>query len=121
MSESKLESFQNKCRRTGRVILVGPLAMGLILPATEAAILAVDGGTDHLEEFDLSIGDGDSSSIDMDIKASVHKDQNDLALALELIPEDVSLTLYGFWGQRLDHQLTVLGEIALWYKSALNH
>lgn len=116
MSESKLESFQNKCRLTGEVIVVGPLAQGLVLPTRPSALLAVDGGADHLSFFDLSIGDGDSSALEMDIVASIHKDQNDLALALELIPREVKVTLFGFWGQRLDHQLTVLGEIALWNK-----
>ncbi len=116
MSESKLESFQNKCRQIGEVIVVGPLAQGFILPTTPMAVLAVDGGTHHLPYYDLSIGDGDSASHEMDIKASIHKDQNDLALALEVIPPSIKVTLVGFWGQRLDHQLTVLGEIALWNK-----
>lgn len=116
MSESKLESFQSKCLKSGEVIVVGPLAHGLELSAPSAAVLAVDGGCEHAVRFDLSIGDGDSSGFQMDIPASIHKNQSDLALALEIIPQGVRTRLYGFWGQRLDHQLTVLGEVTRWHQ-----
>lgn len=115
MSESKLETFQKKCLAFKEVTLVGPLARTLSLDNKERAILAVDGGANH-HSFDLSIGDGDSSTQKLDLKAPVDKNQSDLALALEIIPPGVSVCLYGFWGERLDHQLTVLGEISHWHQ-----
>lgn len=115
MSESKLETFQKKCLSLKVATLVGPLSLHLSFNPQQRAILAVDGGAEK-SAYDLSIGDGDSSTQSLDLMASVDKNQSDLALALEIIPQGVSVELYGFWGERLDHQLTVLGEIFQWHQ-----
>jgi thiamine pyrophosphokinase len=83
-------------------------------------ILAVDGGVKHLNAKDeaLSIGDGDSANLAMDISHPTKKDKSDLSLALEFIGKSPKLVhCYGFTGERLDHQLINFGEFFHYSKS----
>ena len=67
----------------------------------------------------LLVGDGDScreeARAEFDYLCDPNKSQSDLALVLESLPETVKeLTLLGFRGGRLDHELFNLGELSLW-------
>ncbi|WP_127717531.1 hypothetical protein [Halobacteriovorax sp. HLS] len=75
-------------------------------------ILAVDGGVKHLNTKEcISIGDGDSSNIKMDINFPTRKSQSDLQLALEhLSPKNKAIYAFGFLGERRDHEWINLGE-----------
>jgi thiamine pyrophosphokinase len=83
-------------------------------------VMGVDGGvwSEYLSLYDITLGDGDSlkTPLSLDHHYSVDKNESDLALALKLLPPDLSsIELWGFWGGRDDHQLLNLGEIFHWH------
>lgn len=60
----------------------------------------------------FSVGDGDSSEIELDQLLSKEKDFSDLAYCLSQIPNHFStLNLCGFLGHRKDHELMNLAEV----------
>ena len=64
-------------------------------------------------EFVFSVGDGDSlRGGGLDKTLPIDKDHSDLAFVLGSLPSSVNrLSLYGFMGGRLDHELANLGEV----------
>ncbi|ATH08216.1 hypothetical protein BIY24_09715 [Halobacteriovorax marinus] len=106
------QSFTN----AQEINLIGPLDIQENIESSDLPTLIVDGGMNHGLNFpnSISIGDGDSSKLSLDIELSTEKDQSDLACALELILNQVEsckkVNLYGFLGQRKDHELIVIGE-----------
>lgn len=76
-------------------------------------VIFVDGGSVRREGNEgLCVGDGDSSTIPMDIKLDPRKDLSDLSFALSLLPAKVKeIALDGFLGGRRDHELLNLGEV----------
>lgn len=115
--KARLELFQEKAQRLGRVDLVGPLALGQARPdPATGALLAVDGGLAHFPRADFSVGDGDShprpAQAHLDLRLPAEKDRSDLSHALELIPAPVKeIHLYGVWGGRFDHQMMNQGAL----------
>jgi thiamine pyrophosphokinase len=116
MSDHKVESFRGKAQQTGKILLVGPLAATVPwerFPAAHWARLGVDGGAALAApgQFDLTVGDGDSGAVPLDVRWPIHKDATDLELALELLPARLPVTLWGFTGGRPDHQMVVWGAL----------
>jgi len=100
--------------------LIGPIHSEIEVKSIKAApTLFVDGGLNLKSKLNfsidqypsLSIGDGDSSiSHEMDISYPAEKDQTDLQLALELLPDGLKIEAWGFSGERIDHYLANIGE-----------
>ena len=83
----------------------------------------IDGGSRLKDNFhfenalNFSLGDGDSSnhSSQLDIQLPSHKDLTDFEYALINLPGQVDeLQLFGFIGERLDHQLSLLAALDRW-------
>ena len=78
--------------------------------------ITVDGGLVHTSQKTHWIGDGDSlGGLTPPHSNSLYlpqkKDQSDLHWALHLLPEkELKILLWGFMGERQDHQLAVFGE-----------
>ena len=101
-----LKSFNTK-----KLTLIGPLIKERAF--FSPPVVYIDGGT-HLGvvENSFSIGDGDSSSVALDLQLPREKDESDLAYALKNIPEQYNeISLLGFLGGRKDHELINLAEI----------
>ena len=99
-----------------KVLLVGPMA---IQPPPEfGPTLFVDGGTKWQEPSSnpqLSLGDGDSGSRNLDLMFSAKKDASDLSLALDLLPyQSLKIWLWGFLGGEKAHELANFGKVAHW-------
>ncbi len=102
------------------VTLIGPL---LVKPPEKfnQPFIYVDRGTHFRESFrklgvkgycDISVGDGDSSVLPLDINLPKDKDYSDLKFALDLLPSSIKrVNLWGFLGGRRDHEILNLGEI----------
>lgn len=109
--------FFTTIQRLRHAIVVGPLIEFTKFNwPINSPYLWVDGAaaSRHLSPgtWHLSVGDGDSSSLPMDICFSPEKDFSDLAGTLHLLKNKTShLELRGFSGGRIDHQLAVYGEI----------
>ena len=113
-----MEYRTNRIQNEIEILLVGPcpfkkddIYQNLI---KKLPILAIDSCVEHLEDRNLAltIGDGDSTEIEMDIKYNPIKDESDLTLGLNLLgtsPKDIKL--YGFLGNRKDHELINIGEV----------
>ena len=114
------DQFVQKLNNCPVVTLIGPLyekgADSLDHPH-----IFVDRGAVFREEFkqnakdnywDFSVGDGDSSPIELDLTLNPDKDFSDLSFALSLLPKDLKqLNLWGFLGGRRDHELINFGEV----------
>ena len=62
--------------------------------------------------WDFSVGDGDSSPLELDLTLNPEKDFSDLSFALSLLPKELGiLNLRGFLGGRRDHELINFGEV----------
>ena len=102
------------------VTLVGPL---LTKPPEKLnhPFIYVDRGTHFRESirklavkgyYDISVGDGDSSILPLDINLPKDKDYSDLKFALDLLPNTIKrVNLWGFLGGRRDHELLNFGAI----------
>lgn len=79
-------------------------------------LVAVDGGAHFAPRIDVWVGDADSFtgevSSSISFKHPVDKDRSDLSLALGLFkrPLCYKLHLWGFLGERKDHELFNIGE-----------
>ena len=102
------------------VTLVGPLLTKLPEKLNQP-FLYVDRGTHFRESlrklaikgyYDISVGDGDSSILPLDINLPKDKDYSDLKFALDLLPNNIKrVNLWGFLGGRRDHELLNFGAI----------
>lgn len=114
------ENFIHSLNDFDWVNLIGPIHTKIESKSIKPApTLFVDGGLDYKSElsfsFDqfpsLSIGDGDSSRSDeLDVKYPTEKDQTDLQLALDILPNNLTINAWGFSGNRIDHYLANIGE-----------
>lgn len=106
--------------------IVGPLPIKLPLKSKAMPLFYLDGGISHrpafqsakIETLGYCLGDNDSyqgSDNEFDLLLEKKKDMSDFAMALTLIKEaglsPKSLHLYGLYGERLDHQLAIFGEL----------
>jgi thiamine pyrophosphokinase len=114
------KSFEEKLKYLDSITLIGPLLDDSYPYEAKGALIFVDGGANFLTLFSdlkneipsLSLGDGDSSKVELDIKLNPKKDFSDLGFALSLIPQNIkNVFLLGFLGGRRDHEIANLGEI----------
>ena len=100
--------------------VVGPISPDV--PSNSRPTVAVDGGASFVPNCDVWIGDNDSYLEKIDTKNAfffpTDKSFSDLALALSLFENEQNYTLhlYGFLGERRDHELFNIGEISLHLK-----
>ncbi len=109
-------AFLDHLNRTSltAISLVGPLYDAEFTPAEPTVF--IDGGSRFRplqSDFPLiSVGDGDSGSAVLDEILPSEKDYSDLAFVLRNLPAHVArLSLHGFSGGRLDHELANFGEL----------
>lgn len=94
----------------------GPLGPAVTDTFDKLPIIAVDGGANYTSRMDVWVGDADSYTGDIQssaiFKHPVDKDRSDLSLALELFQKPISYKfhMWGFLGERKDHELFNLGE-----------
>lgn len=100
--------------------LIGPMDCETEHIRNDLPTIFVDGGRRHFSEINTNlsyfIGDGDSLEeaqelSDFDHKLPEEKDVSDLGYVLEQIEANKSISMHGFLGGRLDHQLFVMGEV----------
>lgn len=116
----KKKEFQEILAKVSEVTLVGPMLQSQP-QRIDHPFIYVDRGTLFREGikkqakmgyFDISLGDGDSSGMYLDINLPADKDYSDLKFALDLIPSNVAkVNLWGFLGGRRDHELLNFGEV----------
>ncbi len=104
----KISEYLSNFTSVSPISIIGPLYRS---GPMQEPIFFIDGGSNHrINNAGLSVGDGDSSELPMDIPLSTDKDYSDLAYALSSIPSHFSkVYLYGFLGERRDHELFNLG------------
>ncbi len=110
-------TFRNKINEATEIIIAGgrkPEVSWLKKLASNKEVYCVDKGYDYALAADLKIalvcGDGDSSE-NWELAQKTNKvkqyakdkDQTDLQLALEQVPEASNLVITGIWGGRFDH------------------
>jgi thiamine pyrophosphokinase len=114
------DQYIEKLSKSFEVTFIGPLyTKGP--ESFDHPYVFVDRGVIFKEEFtkrakenywDFSVGDGDSSPINLDLTLNPNKDFSDLSFALSLLPKDLKkLNLWGFLGGRRDHEMINLGEV----------
>ncbi|MBX2867239.1 MAG: hypothetical protein KTR18_01080 [Acidiferrobacterales bacterium] len=110
-SKRHSEYFQ-KFQEQSRFTLVGPLVSSN--KVFDDPVIFVDGGSIAREGLKgVTVGDGDSSHIAMDITLNPEKDFSDLSFALGLLPKTaIEVVLEGFLGGRRDHELFNFGEVS---------
>lgn len=111
MKTNNLPSFIKNAKKLN---LIGPCSIDKSKIDYSLSTIIIDGGLEHKLTFkeQFSIGDGDSTSEDLDLLLPKEKDQSDLAVALSKIEQrDTQINLHGFLGGRRDHELIVLGEV----------
>lgn len=97
-------------------VLLGPMGPSLPQTMKHLPVIAVDGGANFAEKFEVWLGDQDSFEGEIQsphiFRHNVEKDQSDLSLAFSLFdgPRQFKLHLWGFLGGRKDHELFNLGE-----------
>ena len=133
----KLDNFLRKITDKQSLIILGPTNLSekdldnLQSLESDTPMLIIDGGLNHIDQLSslkqypiFTIGDNDSNKTERlpDILLEVQKDFSDLSCGLSLI-SDVStenplkVTMLGFLGGRLDHEIINLGEISSFLKS----
>jgi thiamine pyrophosphokinase len=104
------------------VDLVGPLVN--CWRPSKRPVLFIDGGAEFkspLASISASVGDGDSTTLAMDLLLARDKDYSDFDFALRSLPQNVvEIFAYGFIGGRRDHELANLGEAHAFLKARLN-
>lgn len=94
----------------------GPLGPEIPAGFSSMPVVAVDGGAHFAPRIDVWVGDADSYdgeiSSSANFKHPIDKDKSDLSLALSLFNKPLSYKfhLWGFLGERKDHELFNLGE-----------
>ena len=116
--KSKVEQLFAQKKDKKPVYVVGPLATAIPKEIGQSDfVIFVDGGA-RLKSGSptkniLSVGDADSANASLlDVVFPKEKDHSDLALILDsLLPIDSNFSLFGFSGERIDHELFNLGEV----------
>lgn len=116
MTNSKVKDLILKANE---LIFIGPCPYEenpelMELLSKKIPIIAVDKGLENCPTHSLiySVGDGDSSSHQMDYKLPKEKNQSDLRAALGLLTNNITrASFYGFLGLRRDHEWINMGEI----------
>ncbi|RLA62383.1 MAG: hypothetical protein DRQ88_05535 [Epsilonproteobacteria bacterium] len=121
------DQFIQKLKDCPVITLIGPLFKGEMERLDHPHIF-VDRGIIFQKDFhqkkqsgywDFSVGDGDSSPLELDLTLNPEKNFSDLSFALSLLPKNLKkLNLLGFLGGRRDHELINLGEV---HHSLLNN
>ena len=110
-------SWKNESKRiaefagsTSCLTVIGPLAKSL--PKPSHPTIFVDGGAKlDFRRSGLRVGDGDSSTLDLDVRLPFEKDISDLGFVLQSLPLTVKdIYMIGFLGERRDHEWINLGE-----------
>jgi thiamine pyrophosphokinase len=116
--------FLNSLHEYDHLAIVGPLFRRAHIPVMPTVY--VDGGSDFRADGGwaaqkpapassipvISIGDGDSASGKLDEVLPAHKDYSDLAFVLRSLPAHIRhIDMFGFIGERRDHELANLGEV----------
>lgn len=108
MTSATFLSYLSKFSKD-RVNIVGPFASFKNL---REPIVFVDGGAkSRLNGEGITVGDGDSFHVRMDVELNPVKDFSDLAFVLEHLKGFKTLRLWGFEGGRKDHEIMNLGEL----------
>lgn len=127
----KLGNFLRKITDKQSLIILGPTILSeydlkfLNELDDNAPIIMIDGGLNHFERINklkrnptISIGDNDSNKTEylLDVSLDTQKDYSDLTYALNKLSvaftgKKLNITMLGFLGGRLDHELINLGEI----------
>ena len=117
-----LKSYLFDNSTTKKASLYGPLLKSFPKAENDSIHLFVDGGANfqHLISNSLSVGDGDSFDGRLDVILPTDKDISDLGFCLIHLHHYLTIKLYGFIGERLDHQLAVFGEIYHFLKAGKN-
>lgn len=111
-----LRQFLQDLGDAKQIFVIGPLLKGTYVP--QGPTIYVDGGIHARGKSALdssfptvSIGDGDSTDLQLDVTLPATKDYSDLSFVLNNIPKSVRhVELVGFLGGRFDHQLANFGE-----------
>ena len=126
-----VDNFLRKITDKQSLIILGPTKLSkhdlsvLKSQNVDTPILIIDGGINHIDhsfkskhKFILSVGDNDSNLTNqtLDILLDQQKDFSDLSYSLNLVSKAIihktlAITMLGFLGGRLDHEIINLGEI----------
>ncbi len=114
LMKSTKNQFLNAVKN--KVLFVGPMATAK--PPAYGPTIYVDGGSHWREpstDAQISLGDGDSSTKELDLNFPAEKDTSDLYLALEMLPSpSLKIWLWGFLGGDKAHELINIGMVANW-------
>jgi thiamine pyrophosphokinase len=122
-------SFSKAISQMDSIQVIGPMKLESYYKKSQMPIIFVDKGISYKKIFSIgcpyiTVGDGDSSRKQMDLKAPIHKDYSDLSMALKLIPKEMkTIYLDGFFPRlrdekRFDHLLANMGEVYSWAKKS---
>src|SRR3982750_1407403 len=110
------KNFIGELGSQSQISVVGPMLNRVFTPS--APTIFVDGGTqfrpvgEKNNPIRISVGDGDSGGINLDVLLPKEKDYSDLAFVLSNLPPTVRhVELIGFLGGRRDHELFNFGEV----------
>ena len=105
------------------IVLVGPVGPDIIHPFSVLPQIAVDGGETFAHAPFLWVGDGDSlgkrPQTEQTYKLNPQKEMSDLAYTFSLLKKHPlkKLHLWGFLGNRRDHELFNFGESSLFLET----
>lgn len=114
---NKWDRFLKDIAASKQVVLIGPL-YNRTHRATEPTVY-VDGGAQFRDVLyedgnipTVSVGDGDSAEVPLEVTLPKDKDHSDLAFVLRGLPQNIRhVELLGFLGARRDHELLNYGEV----------
>ena len=110
----KTNTLPNFLLAANEINIIGPCSTTISAIDLELPSIVVDGGMNHHLQLknSFSVGDGDSTDGPLDLKLPTQKDQSDLSYALSLLTSETKIiNLYGFLGNRKDHELINIGEV----------
>ncbi|MCB0392242.1 MAG: hypothetical protein KDD58_13200 [Bdellovibrionales bacterium] len=100
-----------------KVFLIGPLYSKKQI--FKEPVIYVDRGVNFRNKHKgLSVGDGDSSPVELDVKLPPKKDYSDLSYALNNLSDNFNkIFLFGFLGGRKDHEIINITEAYLFLRN----